>query len=159
MRRKGRQQNRRAIVSDAGLAPTVLAMVAQFTPIQRVLLCQQGTLQATLSAYLGRPVGVELKKQEKSADGRWKRTVNLVADGKVVCWAYSTLVVDIAALWPDIERGELGIGRILEKWRIKAEWELRDVEQDDRTFSRRYTLKAPKLRYDIQETFEKAMFR
>ena len=160
------------------LAPDTLEKLAAFTPLQRILLATAGTLQSTLSAYFGAPVGIKLLAQtspdpQENSTNRFSRTVDLVLVGKdlrlrighdlatggyVVCHAGSWVSIKASDIAQQVEAGEVGLGQILELRGIRPAFLLLDVGQDQLTFWRTYSLTAPGVDYYITETFAKRLY-
>ena len=160
------------------LAPDTLEKLAGFTPLQRILLATAGTLQATLSAYFGAPVGIKLLQQtspdpQENATGRFSRTVDLVLVGQdlrlqighdlatggyVVCHAVSQIAIESSEIQQMVAAGVVGLGQILEGKGIRPTFVLVDVGQDLMKFWRTYDLCAPGVDYRITETFVKRLY-
>ena len=132
----------------------VLRAVADFPPLQRILLAVPGTLQSTLSAYFAAPVEVEVERQV--ADGAiLRRDVSLVRREPylVVCRASSDLTLEDPWIRALVEERRLGIGHIVRHLGVEASFTLDEVGREREGFWRRYALFGPGFRYAIRETF------
>ena len=136
----------------------LLAQLSSFTPMQRILLSTTGTNQATLSAYHGRAVKVNVLTQTEKPDGRIIRVVEMKCGGKVVCSAESILDIKNPIVRAKIQSKEYGIGQILELNQIRPEFELGSAWKTETHFHREYTLTAPGVMYNILEHFPIDMY-
>ena len=98
----------------------LLAQLAKFTPLQRILLSTSGTNQAALSAYHGKAVTIAVLTQHEEADGRIHRAVEMKCDDTVVCTAESILTIQDKAIRNLVHVGQYGIGQILEMYQDKT---------------------------------------
>lgn len=87
----------------------LLEKIRPFSPLRRVLLATPGTLHATLSAFVGTPIGVQVKRQQEAAG-----TVSLVLlDLELeVCSASTKARVTDPQMRRLLWERTLGIGRI-----------------------------------------------
>jgi len=136
----------------------LLAQLSSFTPMQRILLSTTGTNQATLSAYHGQSVTVNVLTQTRKPDGRIIRAVEMQCGDKVVCSAESILEIKNPAIQAKIHSKVYGIGQILELSQIRPEFELGSAWKTETHFHREYTLTAPGVMYNILEHFPIDMY-
>ena len=140
--------------------PEVLDQIKEFPPLHRILLCQPGTLQGTLSAYFCAPVTVRVLEQ-RAKDDYIERSVALECRGVDVCHAKSILTVDDSAARKLIRHQKMGIGQILENLGIRPEFNLLSVggRGNYHSFWRIYQLRAPQVFYEIRETFPADLYQ
>ena len=128
-----------------------------FTPLQRLLLCQTGTLQSTLSAYFGRETRVRVVHQRDNY-GVIHRLAQLRVGARVVCEANSCLDITREDVRQKVLEGRMGIGRVLEAMGVRTSFKLLEVGQDERSFWRTYNLEAPGVHYRITELFSRTLY-
>jgi chorismate-pyruvate lyase len=130
-----------------------------FSPLQRVLLSTEGTLQGTLSALFGAPVTVTVIRQDE-IDGGITRHVNLVcsADHMVVCRAVTDAQVTDPKMRRLILEGKAGLGQIMAMVGATPSFALDEAGQDDDAFWRRYRLGGGGFSLRIYEVFPKPRF-
>jgi len=136
----------------------LLVQLSGFTPLQRILLSTTGTNQATLSAYHGQPVKVNVLTQTSKPDGRIIRVVEMKCSDRVVCSAESILDIKNPTVRTKIHSRIYGIGQILELSQIRPEFELGSAWKTETHFHREYTLTAPGVIYNILEHFPIDMY-
>lgn len=139
--------------------PALLAKVSGFPPLHRVLLATAGTLQGTLSAYLGAPVTVEVRSQTAAGDAI-HREVDLVCKelDLVACSATTEIRVDDPRVRQLIVERSIGLGQIVALLGEKATVELDEVGDGADTFWRRYRMWGDGFSYVITETFAKELY-
>lgn len=134
-----------------------------FTPLQRLLLGQPGTLQSTLAAFFNREVGVRVVRQWNNNEVIHRR-VQLYYGDLVVCHADSILNifredVRLKVLEQVPARGQvLGLGQILETLEVRPSFTLLEVNQDEKNFWRTYDLEASGFCFRITEVFRRALY-
>jgi chorismate-pyruvate lyase len=139
--------------------PALLAQVQGFTPLQRVLLATAGTLQGTLSAYLGAPVTVDVVSQTVRGDAV-HREVELVCKERdlVACRATTEIRVSDERIRQLIVERSIGLGQIIALLDERAAFELEEVADQPDTFWRRYRMWGDSFDYLITETFPKDLY-
>ena len=143
------------------------------TPLEKVILANEGTVQTLLSVVFGVPIKIEVLSQVESEHYivRW---VRLVADygndlSITVCLAESIIDKNGAfnGFLTGIREKNMGIGQLLSACGIRTQRELLGFYSDKNTFSRNYSIST--YGYDIRagrgfkiiitEVFQKDAFR
>jgi len=125
----------------------------ELTPLERVILANEGTVQSLLSVIFRVPVEVEVISQVEINQNivRWAR---LAADygeaGKVtVCLAESVIPpVNNIDFLEGIKDRENGIGRLLTRLNFVTEREILGFYADDTIFSRTYRITGQRVDQD-----------
>jgi len=136
-------------------------ILARFdSPLDRLVLTADGTLQLVVSAWHNRVVTVNpVRIDEISDELRVEREVELLLgsleddDNKLFCRAVSTIKYENRDLM-DKARG-CGIGQMFRVWNLLPTFQLLDADLDSVTgeLSRKYNLSAPGVVCTILETF------
>jgi chorismate-pyruvate lyase len=139
--------------------PALLAQLQGFPPLQRVLLATAGTLQGTLSAYLGAPVTVDVVSQTVRGDSV-HREVALVCKEQdlVACRASTEVRVADERMRQLIIQRSIGLGQIVALLGGSAQFELDEVGDEPSEFWRRYRMWGDRFAYVITETFPKDLY-
>jgi len=142
---------------------TLSLMARCMTPIQRMVVSHDGTLQDLLSAYFGHPVEVKVCDQNESKSNIIRNSVLYIDDGLHgvdVCMATSVIPTTSTLLQNTefvdrIRERKYGIGFILNELGIKTRRELSDVHIVDNMFRRVYRIydEASEIDVIITETF------
>jgi hypothetical protein len=137
----------------------MLASLRAFDPLRRVLLATPGTLQATLTAYFGEPVDVEILKQSQRGS-EFEREVDLVLRDRriVVCHAASEIRVHDEDFLEMIQEQRVGLGRIAQMLDRDTTFLLESTDQRPDAFMRTYRLEGRGFRYRIHEEFPAALY-
>ena len=129
----------------------------EFTPLQRILLVQNGPLQIPLSAVFGRVVRVRVVNQRET-NGAIHRLAHLYAGAKMVCEATSLLNITLEDGRQNVLDGKMGIGQVLKDLNIYLSFTLLDVGQEETCFWRTYEMVAPGVHCRIREVFPRALY-
>jgi len=138
-----------------------LAMLKGFTPLQRILLAQSGTLQTALSAYFGEPVDVKVVSQEERDAGEtFLRDVELVLreQRQAVCRAHTRIEVRNEQARKLIRERNVGLGQLCEKLGLRATFALDAAGSTDASLWREYRLEGPGFCYFIREELPAALY-
>jgi chorismate-pyruvate lyase len=139
--------------------PALLAQLQGFPPLQRVLLATAGTLQGTLSAYLGAPVTVDVVSQTVRGDSVHREVALVCKEQDVVACRASTevRVADERMRQLIIDRS-IGLGQIVALLGGSAQFQLDEVGDEPGEFWRRYRMWGDRFAYVITETFPKDLY-
>jgi chorismate-pyruvate lyase len=139
--------------------PALLAQLQGFPPLQRVLLATAGTLQGTLSAYLGAPVTVDVVSQTVRG-ASVHREVELVCKEQdlVACRATTEIRVADERMRQLIIERSIGLGQIVALLGERTQFELDEVADEPDEFWRRYRMWGDSFSYVITETFPKELY-
>ena len=139
--------------------PALLDRIQGFPPLQRVLLATAGTLQGTLSAYLGAPVTVDVVSQTVDGEAIY-REVDLVCKERdlVACSAATEIRVDDARMRQLIIERSIGLGQIVTLLGERTNFELDEVGDEPDRFWRRYRMWGDSFHYVITETFPTELY-
>jgi len=139
--------------------PALLDRLQGFPPLHRVLLANAGTLQGTLSAFLGAPVTVDVVSQSVDGDAI-HREVDLVCKERdlVACRATTEIRVGDARMRQLIVERSIGLGQIVALLGENANFELDEVADEPDVFWRRYRMWGDSFSYVITETFPKDLY-
>ncbi len=143
------------------------------TPLEKVILANEGTVQTLMSVVFGVPIKVEVLSQTE-AENYIVRWVRLVADygnnlTVTVCLAES--IIDKNSVFngflTGIREKSMGIGQLLSACGIRTQRELLGFYSDKNTFSRNYSIST--FGYDVKagrgfkiiitEVFQKDAFK
>lgn len=143
------------------------------TPLEKVILANEGTVQTLLSVVFGVPIKVEVLSQTESEHYivRWAR---LVADygndlAITVCLAESIIdkKTEFNGFLTGIREKNMGIGQLLSACGLRTQRELLGFYSDKNTFSRNYSIST--YGYDVKagrgfkiiitEVFQKEAFK
>ncbi len=143
------------------------------TPLEKVILANEGTVQTLMSVVFGVPIKVEVLSQTE-AENYIVRWVRLVADygndlTVTVCLAES--IIDKNGVFngflTGIREKSMGIGQLLSACGIRTQRELLGFYSDKNTFSRNYSIST--FGYDVKagrgfkiiitEVFQKDAFK
>lgn len=131
------------------------------TPLERVILCNEGTVQTILSVLLNVPVKVDILSQqivEGDTVIRWSR---LVADGvlgmsgSAVCLAESIIPkrMNTEGFMTAVKEQKMGIGQILKAQGVIQKRQVIGIYADKNVISRNYILTGDNLYVMITEVF------
>ena len=148
---------------------TLPAMTRNLTPIQRMVVSHDGTLQDLLSSYFGHPVNVDVHGQVES-HGNIIRNSGLYVDEPLaktdVCLATSVIPTSSTLLQnvefvDQIRQCEHGIGFILNELGIKTRREILDIRTNEDMFRRVYRIFDNESEIDviITEVFPAYLYR
>ncbi len=139
--------------------PALLDRLQGFPPLHRVLLANAGTLQGTLSAFLGAPVTVDVVSQSVDGDAI-HREVDLVCKERdlVACRATTEIRVGDARMRQLIVERSIGLGQIVALLGERTNFELDEVADEPDVFWRRYRMWGDSFTYVITETFPKDLY-
>ena len=148
---------------------TLSAMARNLTPIQRMVVSHDGTLQDLLSSYFGYQVNVTVHNQVES-NGNIIRNSGLYVDGSStkadVCLATSVIPTSSILLQnvefvDQIRQCEHGIGFILNELGIKTRREILDIHANVDMFRRVYRIFDNESEIDviITEVFPAHLYR
>lgn len=153
---------------------TNVTLPGDFTPIQRILLTANGTLQRLLSAYFNTPIFLRIVKHEEEQPSSshpshfeseisssssssvtvFHRESELVMDNEiVVCNASSRMEITSSILLERLHTSSIGIGQLFRIYQLHPEFCLYEVGSSHDTFYRRYSLSAPGIHCMIHESF------
>lgn len=132
---------------DAGIGGLLERLKTyDLTPLERVILANEGTVQSLLSTLFLVPVEVEVISQieESGVIIRWSKLVaNYAPDNRVtVCLAESVIPVEKNnhGFINGIREKQWGIGVLLEAVRIRTTREILGIYADEQVFSRTYRI-------------------
>ena len=146
-------------MADVVDLPALLDRIQGFPPLQRVLLATAGTLQGTLSAYLGAPVTVDVVSQTVAGEAI-HREVDLVCKERdlVACSATTEIRVDDARMRQLIIERSIGLGQIVTLLGERTNFELDEVGDEPDRFWRRYRMWGDSFHYVVTETFPTELY-
>ena len=133
-----------------------------FGPLRRVILGTSGTLQATLTAYFGSKVGVEVRFQSDDQDkNHFVREADLVCyeSGTVVCRARTDVVVEDDEVRRLLRERNMGLGQIVQLLRIPTSFDLKEVGEEDGVFWRVYQLRGAGFSCCVRESFPASLYQ
>lgn len=143
------------------------------TPLEKVILSNDGTVQTLMSVVFGVPLRLEVLSQMEGEDHIY-RSVKLVADyckGQSIDVYFAESIIDKNNIFEGFLNGirekNLGIGQLLAACCIRTERKLLGFYACEKTFSRRYSistygydLKAGRgFKVTITEHFQKDAFK
>jgi hypothetical protein len=153
---------------------TNVTLPGDFTPIQRILLTANGTLQRLLSAYFNRPIFLRIVKHEEQKSPHqsnfqsdfsisppvvFLRQSELVMDNEIViCHASSRMEITSPDLLERLSTSSIGIGQLFRTYHLHPEFCLYEVGSSHDTFHRRYSLSASGIYCMIHESFVSRWF-
>lgn len=143
------------------------------TPLEKVILANEGTVQTLMSVIFGVPIKVEVLSQTE-AENYIVRWIKLVADyggGETITVCLAESIIDknnvFEGFLTGIREKIMGIGQLLSACGIRTQRELLGFYSDKNTFSRNYSISTHG--YDIKagrgfkiiitEVFQKEAFR
>ncbi|MCZ7404265.1 MAG: hypothetical protein O8C67_04950 [Candidatus Methanoperedens sp.] len=144
----------------------------QLNSLERLILCNEGTVQTLLSVLFMVPIRIEVISQKEigSVIVRWVRLVAEYAPDNVqtVCLAES--IIDMNSGYEGFINGikekHFGIGQLISSLKIKTTRSLLGFYSDDSVFSRTYEISADKtcawdkcLSIIITEVFPKERYK
>jgi hypothetical protein len=139
-----------------------------FTPIQRVLLTANGTVQRILSAFYNQPVYIRVLKHEEEEEEKGTtssslsivihREVEILVKDYVIGHATSHITVNSPAVLACLRTKSLGIAQVFQACRLYPEFKLEKADKSSHDFFRFYSLSAPGLHCDIHESFVSNLF-
>lgn len=138
-----------------------LATLRDFGPLRRMILATPGTLQATLTAYFGSQVDVQVRFQDDGRDEKnFTRQVDLVCRERatVVCRARTDVLVEDEGIRRLLRERTIGLGQIIELLRVPTRFELEEVGVDDACFWRVYELRGSGFACRVREEFPVVLY-
>lgn len=143
------------------------------TPLEKVVLANEGTVQTLMSIVFGVPIKVEVLSQieDESFIVRWVRLIADYGNDEIitVCLAESVINknTEFNGFLNGIREKNMGIGQLLSSCGIKTERELLGFYSDRNSFSRTYRIKTygidlkagRGLSIIITEVFQKDSFK
>lgn len=148
------------------------SMVNNLTPIQRMVVTHDGTLQELLSAYFGKEIGVSVHHQSDDYGVIIRNSVlhtcDDAGDSTDVCLATSVIrtVTSTSStrgmeFLSQIRQCKYGIGFILNKLGIKTRREIMDIHANEEIFRRVYRIydDESEINVIIIETFPAYMYK
>lgn len=143
---------------------TTLEMLGDYelSPLERILLSTDGTVQTLLSVIFATPVQVEVISQIDYGEV-FVRWVKLVTNGtKPVTVALAESVIpfkrnddDFIGMMGD---RNIGIGEAIKKTKVYTQRLILGIHVDDTTFSRTYRIVGDSIDVIITETFNRGLF-
>lgn len=132
---------------DAGIGELLERLKTyDLTPLERIILCNEGTVQSLLSMLFMVPVEVEVISQleESGVIIRWTKLVaNYAPDNRVtVCLAESVIPIEknSTGFINGIREKQWGIGMLLEGVGVQTTREILGIYADEQIFSRTYRI-------------------
>lgn len=154
--------------TEANLKQLLESLPRRLTPVERVILCSDGTIQTALSVIFQTPVKVEVLSQIELY-GRMDvivRQVRLYAeyapDNQVTaCLAESVIPRDnnSQGFMTAITEKRMGIGQILKATHVIHERNIIGLYADENVVSRNYTITGDNLYVLITEVFPRGALR
>ncbi|KAG5178349.1 hypothetical protein JKP88DRAFT_80238, partial [Tribonema minus] len=95
-----------------GGEPASPAILARFTPMERVVLTANGNLQRIISSYYNAPVDVHIHQCDRQGEHVYERLVTLSVGGVQFCEAKSIVVLHSDACIEAVETKSVGIGQL-----------------------------------------------
>lgn len=148
-------------VSQDGIQHLLDKLPLNLTPIERVLLCNDGTNQTLLSVLFQMPIKVEVLSQPDFAPYkviiRWTKLVAEYSDDNkaTVCLAESVIPLESNSEWliTAIGQKQLGIGQILKEMNKSYERRIIGLYADENVVARNYRIIGEGIDFVITETF------
>ncbi|RKO88285.1 hypothetical protein BDK51DRAFT_14460, partial [Blyttiomyces helicus] len=145
---------------------TSCVMTDEFSPLERILLTANGTVQRILSAFWNATVTVEIITNARLDETAvtdplkavFRREVNIRCRDNVVCNAKSTITITDPEHLRLIEEELVGIGQLFRYLNVLPEFELVRAGQTPETFWRDYELRSAGIACRIHEEFYKRTF-
>lgn len=130
------------------------------SPLERILLGHNGTVQSLLSIIFKTPVEVKVLEQREDTEGIVRR-VELLAGEIIAATAQSFIPLEgngqeVLAL---VRQQKLGLGQIASFFSISTSRALYDLGANDVEIWRSYIMEGPGLLFKIRETFQRAVFK
>ena len=143
------------------------------TPLEKVILANEGTVQTLLSVVFGVPIKIEVLSQIEAETYivRWVRLVANYGNDLAITVCLAESIIDknniFEGFLTGIREKNMGIGQLLSACGIRTERELLGFYSDKNTFSRNYSISTHG--YDIRagrgfkiiitEVFQKDAFK
>lgn len=161
------------ITHEANIKRLIEIIPKDSTPLEKVILGNEGTVQTLMSIVFGVPIKVEVLSQveEDSYIVRWVRLVADYGSNEIitVCLAESVINknTEFNGFLTGIREMNMGIGQLLSSCGIKTERELIGFYSDRSSFARTYRIKTSgmnakagrELSIIITEVFQKDSFK
>jgi len=161
-------------VTTSNIQKLISKMPANTSPLEKVILCNDGTVQTLLSVIFGVPVRVEVLSQSESDSYivRWSRLVAEYSPDNiiVVCLAESIISkkTKYKGFITGITEKHMGIGQLISSVKIDTQRSIVGIYADDNVFARTYTILSieneddyclnDQLSVTITETFLKSVY-
>lgn len=151
-------------MSEDTMQPLILDMLASapnLTPLQRVIVTTDGTVQSTLSAVFKKEVIAKVISQ-RTVDNvvvRWAQLIIKDTD-QVVCLAESVIPRkgNFPSFMEDIDARELGIGQILKKNKVITKRIIVGIFCNEDFFTRTYRIEGSATDILITEVFPTRLY-
>ncbi|CAG8499118.1 4477_t:CDS:10 [Acaulospora morrowiae] len=168
-------------IDEISSRKTSLILPDGFSGLERICLTANGNLQRILSAWFNKPIEIQIIKNVsvnttsstlKSFDNcetvnhldhgnddgpilqRYDREVRLVCSNKIVCSAFSDVIVRDKKIFNLIENEGVGLGQLFRA----PSFQLLRVGRDSQSWWRVYTLKIQSIECEIKEVFPCNLF-
>lgn len=161
------------ITHDYNIKKLIDQIPKDCTPLEKVILSNDGTVQTLMSVVFGVPLKLEVLSQYESEHYivRWVRLLADYGEGEVITVYLAESVMDKNVIFEGFLNGirekKLGIGQLLSACGIRTQRDLLGFYSDANTFSRNYSisthgfdLKAGRgFKIIITEQFQKSAFK
>lgn len=149
---------------------SLIKMIPEGTnPLEKVILCNEGTVQTLLSVIFGVPIKVEVIHQHETNTNiiRWSRLVAEFSPDNIiqVCSAQTVITKSECpeGFINGIIEADRGIGQLISSIGLNTKRKLIMVDTNKNTFSRAYVIESmgqnsPMLKVFITETFTKSVY-
>ena len=157
------------IMGHKDALPVVQATLADFSPLQRVILSANGNLQRLVSSYHNAAVTVTPRYSRLVRSGYIEREVELSVHGTIFAVATSTVRLSREDLVEAVEERGLAIGQLFRHMNVMPSFELHDAghldrgaladgEPDAPRFFRQYELTGEGVICEIREVLRADLF-
>ena len=116
------------------------------TPLEKVILANEGTVQTLMSVVFGVPIKIEVLSQTEAETYivRWVRLVADYGGGEAITVCLAESIIDkkteFQGFLTGIREKNMGIGQLLSACGIRTQRELLGFYSDKNTFSRNYSI-------------------
>lgn len=128
-------------VTEANIKQLIEGMPEGLSPLERVILCNEGTVQTLLSVIFHEPISVQVISQLEFASVivRWTKILN---GSLTVCLAESVINKECTSseFLSEIREKKLGLGQIIKAHKLNTERLLIGFYADDLIFARNYKI-------------------
>ncbi|KAJ9057649.1 hypothetical protein DSO57_1020521 [Entomophthora muscae] len=142
------------------LTETSISIPGNFSPLERILLSANGSLQRVLSAYFNKPIKIVIVKNVlRGVSGHvpatYDREVHIFCEAKMVCKATSVIEVSEPRFIKMLEDDSVGVGQLFRYISVLPEFKLLEFGRTKgcTAIYRIYTLATPGITCTIQEDF------
>jgi hypothetical protein len=135
-------------------------LLGNFTPIQRILLTANGSIQRILSAYYNGPVQIKILKNEEESNSHLSMTIinreiELLINNKPVCHAISLIRITSLTILESFYKEPIGIAQLFQLHQLYPNFTLKEAGLLHRKNCYRiYDLSAPGISCHICEIFD-----